>query len=84
MTAHAAAQEPCRNPRTVVPNDSTDLPDGEAYSLWIGGAGNLTVISPNGQTIGPIAVPVGLFPFRVTRVKVSTGPATPIIAMYHK
>lgn len=67
----------------VTPNDSTDLPGGRAYGLYIGGAGNVAVVHSAGSTaVTYIGVPVGtILPVEVTRVMATNTTATNIVAL---
>jgi hypothetical protein len=50
-------------------NDGTDLPAYQEYrGLYIGVAGNIKFNDHDGNTVGPIAVPQGVLPFRVRRI----------------
>jgi len=51
--------------------------------LWIGGAGNVAVMTKGGQTTTFTAVPAGtLLPLAVTQVLATGTTATAIVAMY--
>ena len=66
----------------VTPNDSVDLPRFPARSLYIGGTGNLVVDTAEGQTVTFTAVPAGVFPVSVRRVRATSTTATNIVALY--
>jgi hypothetical protein len=66
----------------VTPNDSTDLSRTPTRALYIGGAGNLVVDMAEGPTVTFTAVPVGIFPISVKRVRSTSTTATNIIALY--
>lgn len=77
--------------KQVVPGDdiipvteaSTDLPDGTCRALWIGTAGNITIVTPSGEVRGPIPVLQGLFPMKCVQVRVTvTDPASNVFAIY--
>lgn len=65
----------------VTPDTSNDLPRSPARALYIGGTGNLVVDLAEGQTVTFNAVPVGIFPVAVKRVR-ATSTATNIVALY--
>ena len=67
---------------TVTPSDSTDL--AHVSFLWVGGAGNLRVNTPGGETNVAInGVPAGtLVPLAVSRVLSTNTTATNIVALY--
>ena len=72
---------PNRN-AAVTPNDSTDLPDGIANALYVGGAGNVTLITKGGDTELWAGVPAGGYIItRVARVKSTGTTATNILAL---
>ena len=53
----------------VTPSDTVDLP---AISEWLSfvnsGALLLTITTPEGEKVGPIVVPTGMWPIRARRV----------------
>lgn len=72
---------PATSVEVVTPSDTVDL----IYTprmLYIGGAGNLSVITTGGQTVSFAAVPVGtILPLRVSRVRATGTTATAILAL---
>jgi len=67
----------------VTPSDIEQLPYA-SKRLWIGGAGNVTVITVGGQTVEYAGVPAGTYlPVRVVQV-MATGTTAdiPIVAEY--
>jgi len=65
----------------VTPSDSTDL-DVAADALWVGGAGNVTVITL-GATTTTFTVTAGtLLPVGCTRVTNTNTNSTSIVALY--
>ena len=68
----------------VTPSDTVDFTQGTAKALWIGGAGNVSVIAEN-DTVPVIltAAAAGqLIPLRVKRVRVTGTTATAIVAFF--
>lgn len=65
----------------VTPNDSTDLPTS-SRSLWIGLAGNLSVITVGGDQVDFPNVTVGWFPGRIRRVRSTGTTAADIVAVW--
>lgn len=60
---------------SVTPNDTTDLPNGDARALYVGVTGDICVITSGGTEVIFKAVPVGtVLPVRIARVK-ATGTA---------
>ena len=54
---------------------------GTARSLYVGTAGNLTLVMPNNDVVLFTAVPIGMFPVRARAVLVHSAPTT-IAALY--
>jgi hypothetical protein len=72
---------PCRNAEVVSKSDTVDLANVSRY-LWIGGTGDVCVITKGGQTVTLTAVPAGqLIPICVSRVKATNTTATNMIAL---
>ena len=66
----------------VTPSDTDDLPY-TATSLWIGGAGDVSLVTPYGTTLVFASVAAGtLLPFAATRVNATDTTATLIVAGY--
>lgn len=70
----------------VIPSDSADLANGATRSLYVGGAGDVTVVMGEDTTATPVtfkAVPVGtLLPIQVSRVRATLTTATNLVALY--
>ena len=74
----------------VTPNDTTDLPTGLAYGLYVGVGGTLKVDcaeglasgGSGGRTTFATTVPAGFFPFKVIRVYATGTAATGIVACF--
>jgi hypothetical protein len=65
----------------VTPSDSTVLTTTRA--LWVGGAGNLSVVMKNGTTLTLNSVPAGsMLSLRVTKVRSTSTTATNIVALW--
>lgn len=69
--------------RDVTPSDTVDLPAAVRPSgyLYIGGAGNLTVIQEDGETQTYPNCPIGFAPIRATRVMLTGTDASAIVAL---
>lgn len=66
----------------VTPNDSVDLPAGDARALYIGNSGNLVVITSGSTEVTLQNVQAGtILPIRVARVKSTGTTATGIVAL---
>lgn len=73
---------PARHAAAVNPSDSADLPTS-SKRLWVGGAGNVALITVGGDTVTYNSVPAGTYlKVRVARVKSTGTTATNIIAEY--
>lgn len=68
----------------VTPNDSADLPNSICRSLWVGGAGNVALVSGRNHTSVTFTnVPAGsVLPCNALRVLATGTTATAIIALY--
>lgn len=70
----------------VTPSDTVDFTKyNGAYprALYIGGAGNVTVVRPDGTAVLFTALPVGtVFPIKCRRVNSTATTATPICALW--
>ena len=67
----------------VTPSDSTPLAGGVTRFLWIGGAGNISLIFADSTTAVLNGATAGsLLPCRVTQVKATGTTATNIVALY--
>jgi hypothetical protein len=65
----------------VTPNDSTDLTN-VSRAIYVGGAGDLEVITSGGDTVTFVGVAAGsVLPIRVSRVKEANTSATDILAL---
>lgn len=72
-----SSDAPAYNGFAVTPNNSTEI---FARSLYIGGAGDVSVMMAGGATLTFVGVPAGtLLPFRVQRVRTTGTTATNII-----
>jgi len=75
----ASLIDPITDLEAITPNDSTDL-SYVTRGLYIGGAGNVRVITVGGQTVTLTALAVGVWhPIRVTRVLSTSTTATSIV-----
>lgn len=73
---------PARNAAAVTPNDSTDLTT-TARALWVGGAGDVSVITAGGDTVTlEGAAAGGIIPVCVSRVRATGTTATDIVALW--
>lgn len=72
---------PFENAYLVTPADSDlALP---VKSIWVGGVGNLTIITPSGDTVTFTAVAAGtLIPVQADQIKTTLTTATLIIGLY--
>jgi hypothetical protein len=74
--------EPAANAEAISPSDSSEL-STVSRALYVGGAGNISVVMLGGQAITLTAVPVGaILPIRVKQVKSTGTTATFLICLY--
>lgn len=70
------------NAAAVTPSDSADL-TYDTRALYVGGAGDISIITENGQTVTLVGVPAGSFlPISVSRVRATGTTATNIVAFW--
>lgn len=80
-TNQVGTTSPATIAETVTPSDSTDLTN-VSRALWIGGAGNISVIMANGTTVLFSGIAAGtMLPLRVSRVRSTSTTATLIVAI---
>jgi hypothetical protein len=73
---------PARHAAAVAPNDSADLPTS-SKRLWVGGAGNVALVTVGGDTVVYNSVPAGCYlQVRAARVKATGTTASNIVAEY--
>lgn len=73
---------PIENGFSVTPADGSDQPQ-VSRAIWVGGAGNLSVVTRGGDTITLVGVPAGtMLPIRATRIRSTGTTATNIVALY--
>lgn len=74
--------DPASNAFVVTPDDATDLTT-DARFLYVGVSGDITCDLVGGDTgVLFAAVPVGVFPFRVRRVRATGTTASSIVGAY--
>ena len=67
----------------VTTSDATNHANGEAQAIYVGGAGSVVVVAPNGSTATYTAPPVGaIIPARNIRVNATGTTATLLLALY--
>lgn len=67
----------------VTPNNSVDLPGGQARAFYIGGAGSIVLRDSAGDDVTFVAVNSGsILPVSAKRVLASGTTATNIVALY--
>ena len=81
MSLGPNAVHTARSALAVTPNDSTVLQSG-IRALYVGGAGNVSVVTAGGQTVTFSGVPAGqILPIQVTRVRATGTTASLILAL---
>ncbi len=69
--------------KAVTPADGTDLPDGPCLALYVGGAGNISLVTTGGTTLTLTGLLVGhVYRVAATRVRSTSTTATNIVALY--
>jgi len=78
--SQAGLAYPAEHAEAVTPSDSTDL-TVVSRALWIGGAGNISVVMVSGATVTISGIAAGtILPIRVSRVRSTSTTATLIVA----
>jgi hypothetical protein len=76
------ATYPARHGFAVTASDSVDLPS-ETRAIYVGGAGDLSVVLAGGDEVVLAGAPAGsLLPVRVARVKATGTTATLMVGLY--
>lgn len=74
---------PATNAAVVTPSDSTDFAFGVSKALYVGGTGNMVVVTQGGDAVTFSAIPVGtIIPIQAKRINSTSTTATLIVAMY--
>jgi hypothetical protein len=74
--------EPASNGEAVTPSDANEL-TYVSRGLYVGGAGDVTLILKGGQTLAFVGVPAGtVLPVRAKQVKSTGTTATSILSLY--
>ena len=80
-SARVGLAAPAVGIETVTPHDTTTL-TSVSRGLWVGGAGNISVLMADGTTGILVGVPAGtLIPIRVQRVNSTSTTATSIVSL---
>lgn len=72
----------------ITPSDTVQIKDAngnivQTRGIYVGGAGNVTVIMDKGQTVTFTAPPVGsILPIETSQVKATSTTATLLVALY--
>jgi hypothetical protein len=73
---------PAVSAAAVTPNDGSNLAVTPCRALYVGTTGNLNVDMADGSTVLFTAVPIGVFPIQVARVRATSTTALNIVALY--
>lgn len=80
--SHPGANGPASKYAAVTPDDGADLPGGVARALFVGTAGAVRVISPEGDDVTVQSGAGQYHPLRVARVMAAGTDAAGLIALY--
>lgn len=79
----ASRSDPAAFAAAVTPSDSTNFTAGEARGLYVGGAGDVVVVFPDGTAITFVGVTAGsILPVQCKRVNSTSTTATSIVALF--
>lgn len=71
-----------RDAANITPSDTVPQNGQPFMAIWVGGAGNLTIITPQGSTVTFNAVAAGtLIPIQAATVKVTGTTATLLVGL---
>jgi hypothetical protein len=74
---------PAAYARAISKSDTVDFTNGSCRALYIGGAGNVVVVAPDGTTATYMAVPAGtVLPVQAKRINSTNTTATDMLALY--
>lgn len=73
---------PAQRILSVVPSDVSDLTDGLARSIFIGGAGTVRIVDDSGNVTDIVSAAHQYHPLRVRRILATGTTATDIVALY--
>jgi hypothetical protein len=65
----------------ITTSDTVDLPQ-LTDAIWVGGAGIVVAVFPNGKTVNFTCVAASVLPIRVKRVNATSTTATLMVALY--
>jgi hypothetical protein len=66
----------------ITPSDTVDIPNGPIRSIWVGGAGNVALITLAGTTVTFAGCPAGsLLPVMASRVMATNTTATLLVGL---
>jgi len=79
----AELDSPAWNAAAISPDNGVDIATAPCRALYIGGAGNVSVVMAGGATVTFAGVSAGtILPIRVDRVRSTDTTATSIVALY--
>jgi hypothetical protein len=84
MASYGAEIMPAGHYETITPHASNDFTSGECEGIWVGGAGVLQVVRPDGTAVAFTAVAGSVLPVRAIRVNAVATTATLLVALYNR
>lgn len=73
--------DPARNAFAVTPSDGADLTNW-ALAIYVGGSGDVRLVTWGGETVTFANAPVGVLPVRARRVLATGTTATGLVGLY--
>ena len=73
---------PARRILGIVPSDESDLPEGLARGLFVGGAGTVRMVDDSGNVTDILSAAHQYHPLRARRIMATGTTATDIVALY--
>ena len=69
--------------RAVTPNDGADLSLGTCRAIYVGGAGDISIVDLSGVTVAFVGVAAGsILPVQTARINATGTTATSIVSLY--
>ena len=82
MGAYGAEIMPAGHYETITPHASNNFTGGECEGIYVGGAGIVQVVRPDGTVVAFTAVAGSVLPVRAIRVNAVSTTATLMVALY--
>ena len=82
MASYGAEIMPAGHYEAITKHDSTNFTSGECEGIWVGGAGVVIVVRPDGTAVAFTAAAGSIIPVRAIRVNSTDTTATLMVALF--